>query len=132
MDMKCHEFFEEKLLHELELIKSRYTNPTQELTAQDIEKMDKIYHTLKGMRTYCAMACPEAFEEEYGESREMNQNGNSGYRGRAMNGRFVSRESANSYADGYSTGYSEAMKEMNGNGGNSGHYPMMPYAPRRW
>ena len=124
MDMSCHEFFEEKLLHELELIKSRYNNPGQELSAQDIDKMDKIYHTLKGMRTYCAMACPEAYEDY--------QNGNSGYRGRAANGRFVSRESANSYADGYSNGYSEAMKEMNGNGGNSGHYPMMPYAPRRW
>ena len=129
MDMNCHEFFEEKLLHELELIKSRYTNPTQELSAQDIEKMDKIYHALKGMKTYCAMACPE---EYYGESNTMNQNGNSEYRGRAMNGRFVSRDSANSYAEGYSNGYSEAMNQMNGNGGNSGHYPMMPYAPRRW
>ena len=43
-----------------------------------------------------------------------------GYGGRAMNGRYVSRDGG-SYADGYSRGYSEAMNQQ------SGHWPMPPY-----
>ena len=41
----------------------------------------------------------------------------SGRRGRAMNGRYVSRDGGNSYSEGFSRGYSEAMRQ-------SGHYPM--------
>ena len=97
----------------------------------DIEKLDKIYHELKCQETYCAMKEAKNYGEE---SYTNNQNGNSEYRGRAMNGRFVSRESGDDrYTEGYSRGYSEAMSQMNGNGGNSGHYPMTPYdMPRRW
>ena len=131
MDMSCHEFFEEKMLHELELLKTKYMqNPTQELSMQDIEKLDKIYHELKSQATYCAM---KEAEDYGGESYTNNQNGNSEYRGRGMNGRYVSRDSADRYTEGYSRGYSEAMNQMNGNEGNSGHYPMTPYnMPRRW
>lgn len=131
MDMSCHEFFEEKMLHELELLKTKYMqNPSQDLSMQDIEKLDKIYHELKCQETYCAMKEAKNYGEE---SFSNNQNGNSEYRGRAMNGRYVSRESADRYTEGYSQGYSEAMNQMNGNGGNSGHYPMTPYnMPRRW
>ena len=130
MDMSCHEFFEAKMLHELELLKTKYMqNPNQELSMQDIEKLEKIYHELKCQATYCAMKEAKTYEES---DSYTNQNGNSEYRGRGMNGRFVSRESANSYADGYSNGYSEAMKQMSDNVNNSGHYPMTPYMPRRW
>lgn len=56
---------------------------------------------------------------EYEDEGEMP--GMSGRRGRGMNGRFVSRDGGNSYAAGYSQGYSEAMNQQ------SGHYwPMMP------
>ena len=41
----------------------------------------------------------------------------SGRRGRAMNGRYVSRDGGNSYSEGFSRGYSEAMRQ-------SGHYPI--------
>lgn len=48
-------------------------------------------------------------------------------------GGYVSRDRG-SYDDGYNNGYSQAMREMNQNGGNSGHLPMNPYYPeqRRW
>ena len=132
MDKKCHEILEQKMCKELEMIQAKYTqNPNQEMSTQDLERVDKLYHALKSMATYSAMK--EA--ENYGEDNWNNEGikpGTSEYRGRAMNGRFVSRESANSYTEGYSNGYSEAMNQMNGNGGNSNHYPMMPYPNRRW
>lgn len=125
------------------------------MSTQDLDKLDKIYHTKKNM----FKAIEE--EEKFGEISDspiipsvsgtnQNGNGNSGYRGRAANGRYVSRAN-NSYADGYSQGYSEAISQMNSNNsysdgynrgyseamnsqqnGNSGHYPIMPYGPRRW
>ena len=101
------------------------------MSIQDLEKLDKIFHLKKDMLT---VKEKEETEEYYsngfsGENSAGNQNGNSGYRGRAMNGRFVSRSAGgNSYSDGYAQGYSEAMNQMN----NSGHH--IPYydEPRRW
>lgn len=131
MDWKCHEILEQKMCKEVEMIEAKYAqNPSAEMSMQDLEKLNKLYHTLKSQATWTAMKDAEDYMEEkdYGN----NQNGMSGRRGRAANGRYVSRESANSYADGYTQGYSEAMNQMNG---NSGHYPM-PYSdqriPRRW
>lgn len=62
----------------------------------------------------------EQILSEMGEFDEDEMPGMSGRRGRAMNGRYVSRDGGNSYAAGYSQGYSEAMGQM------SGHYPMYP------
>ena len=45
--------------------------------------------------------------------------GMSGRRGRAMNGRYISRTGGSSYADGYTHGYSEAMRQM-----SPDYYPM--------
>ena len=100
---------------------------TQSMTVQDLEKLDKLYHLKKDMLTAAAME--EAEEYSDGMSSE---GGNSGYRGRAANGQYISRESRNSqsYADGYSQGYSEAMNQMNG--GNSGHFQMYPPRYPRW
>ena len=123
MDWKCHEILEQKMCKEVEMIEAKYAqNPSAEMSMQDLDRLNKLYHTLKSQATYTAMK--EA--EEYGEENEeysRNQNGSSGRRGRAANGRYVSRESANSYADGYSQGYTEAMNRMS--------YPD-PHVPRRW
>ena len=91
----------------------------QTMSIQDLEKLDKLYHTMKSKATYEAMEEANEYANERGMSG--NQNGNSGYRGRAANGRYVSRMSGNSYSDGYERGYSEAMNHM-------------PYydEPRRW
>lgn len=123
MDKKCHELLEQKMCKELEIIQARYQqNPNQEMSIQDVDKVDKLYHALKCMETYNAMKEAEEYEE----------GGLSGRRGRAANGQYISRDmgSQRSYADGYSEGYSEAMNQMNG--GNSGHYPMMGGYPPRW
>lgn len=101
----------------------------QRMTSQNLEELDKMFHLKKGMLTCKAM------EDEY-EEEEDGFSGNSGRRGRSRTtGRYVSRDAGpgmdtQSYADGFSQGYNEAMNQMN-NGGNSGHIPMMPY-PRRW
>lgn len=89
------------------------------MTVQDLEKLDKLYHLKKSM-----LSCREMEEKE--------PEGFSGRRGRGMDGRYMSRDTEDmhqSYAEGYSRGYSEAMN-MN-RGGNSGHYPM-PYPERNW
>jgi len=125
MEAKCHEVLEQKMCKELEIIQTKYAqNPGMEMSVQDLDKVDKLYHALKSLATYKAM---KEAEEEYGEGEE----GFSGRRGRAANGRYVSRDGGASYSEGYSQGYSEAMSQMNG--GNSGHYPMMGgnmYPPR--
>lgn len=97
----------------------------QSMSSQDLERLDKMFHLKKDMLTTKAMEDAEQYEEG-------NSNGASGYRGRAMNGRFVSRDQNNSqsYSDGYAHGYSEAMEQMNH--GNSGHYPMVPNYGPRW
>ena len=119
MEMKKNEILEQKMCRELELLGQKYQNMQGEMSVQDLEKIDKLYHALKSMATYNAMK--EA--EEYGGE------GYSGRRGRnPMNGQYISRNEE-SYADGYSNGYSEAMNQMN-NG--TGHYPMMPRYPSRW
>ena len=105
--MKSHELLEQKLCKEIELIESKYQNNAGEMSIQDVEKLDKLYHTLKSMATYNAMK--EA--EDYGEGNM------SGRRGRGADGRYVS------YSDGYDRGYSEGMRQ-------SGHYP--PMYPPRW
>lgn len=112
---------------------------TNSMSVQDLDKLDKLFHVKKDMLTTKAMEEAEEYSmsEMSGNGSYANQNGggNSGYRGRAANGRFVSRESRESYTEGYNRGYSEAMNDMGqsqANNGNSGHYPMMPYGPRRW
>jgi hypothetical protein len=87
----------------------------QKLELKDYEILHHIYATLAKQATYNAM---KEAEEEYSEGEE----GFSGRRGRAANGRYVSRDGGLSYSDGYSQGYAEAMSQMNG--GNSGHYPI--------
>ena len=105
----------------------------QSLTPQDLERIDKLYHALKSKENYEAMKDADEYSnyDNYG-GMSGNQNGNSGYRGRAMNGRFVSRAENASYSNGYSQGYADAMRQSRE--GNSEHYPMMPmdYGSRRW
>ena len=90
---------------------------------QDYKRLDLLYHLKKDILACHGMEHPEEFEE-----------GSSGMRGRSpMTGRYVSRDQG-SYDNGYNNGYSQAMREMNQNGGNSGHMPMNPYYPeqRHW
>ena len=110
MEAKKHEILEYKMCKELDAIEEKLQNGA-EMSMQDLEKIDKLYHALKSKATYDAMKDAEGYEDR----------GMSGYRGRAANGRYVSRDNEN-YTDGYSQGYSEAMNQM----GHSGQYPMYP------
>lgn len=94
------------------------------MSVQDLEKIDKLAHAKKSMLTAKAMEEAEEYESEGGVSGTRMTY--SGRRGRGADGRYVSRDAGESYADGYDRGYSEAM-----NRNNSGHYPM-PYYPGRW
>ena len=123
-----HDILEQKLCREIEILEQKYQNMAGEMSVQDVDKLDKLYHTLKSKATYDARKEAEEYEEYEG--------GMSGRRGCGANGRYVSRESRASdsrasYEDGYSRGYSEAMSQMDG---NSGHYPMYPPMGRnpRW
>lgn len=130
---EMNEIIMKQLCKEIEQI-AESVRKTGQLSNQDLERLDKMYHTKKDILTAAAME----------EADEYEQHGMSGYRGRAMNGRYVSRDAMNgSYVDGYSHGYSEAMSQMTrmnsgnngneGNNGNSGHYPMGYYPPaNRW
>lgn len=104
-----HDILEQKMCKELATLEEKLANGA-DMSMADLDKIDKLYHALKSKATYDAMK----ESEEYGEG------GMSGYRGRAANGRYVSRDM--SFEDGYSRGYSEAMDQM----GNSGYHPMMP------
>ena len=96
------------------------------MTDKDLERLDKLYHTKKDMLACWGMEHPDEFD---GYSGSM---GNSGYRGRAANGRYVSRDGG-SFEEGYNSGYDKGYSNAMAQGGNSGHWPM-PYYPdqRRW
>ena len=94
-------------LNEARKLDSAYANK-DEFSESDAKKYDCIMHGLKSQLT--AEAMMEAEQYEYS-----NEGGMSGRRGRSpMTGRYVSRDGGNSYADGYSRGYSEAMMQLNG------------------
>lgn len=125
MDNKF-EVLEKSMCKELENIE-RKLEGGQEMSIQDLDKADKLVHAMKSLATYKAMK----------EAEEYEQDGFSGRRGRVADGRYVSRtgnemSSRQSYDDGYSRGYSEAMNHMNRDGVSGHYYPMPPehYAPK--
>lgn len=118
MEDKYNDILEQKMCKEIKILENKYSGGTEEMTVQDLEKLNLLYHTLKSKATYEAMK--DATEEYEAE-------GMSGRRGRSpMTGRYVSRDQGNSYADGYANGYSEAMSQNR----SSGHYPPVPYPNR--
>ena len=103
---EIHEEFKRHVCKEIEQLEEQVVN-NKNISMQELEKLDKFYHMKKSMLTADAME----------EAEEYEQPGFSGYRGRAANGRYVSRDGGNSYADGYSRGYSEAMTQQRTHGG---------------
>ena len=101
---KRYENLEETMLKELDKLNKKYGSESSELSIQDLEKADKIYHTLKSAETYYAMkeqggmGMSGRFYNSYGYEPPMSYG-----RGRDSMGRFTSRD------DGF-----------------SGHYPMYP------
>ena len=104
--MKHYENLEEAMCKELDALDKKYGGNAAEMSVQDLEKADKLYHALKSAATYHAMKDAEGWEEKDASGRMSYR------RGRDSMGRYVSRDM------GYSGEY------------GSGHYPgdwMPPY-----
>ena len=109
--MKRYENLEEAMCRELEMLNKKYGGDTKEMSPQDVEKIDILYHALKSAATYHAMKdAEEDWDEEESGARRMN-NGRSYARRRDSMGRY----SRDMYGDSYDY---------------SGHYPMYPMYPR--
>lgn len=104
---KRYENLEETMCNELEKLDKKYGGEHGEMSVQDAEKIDLLYHALKSAATYHAMKDSEGWEEK-------DASGRSYRRGRDSMGRYVSREMGPGYSGEY---------------GYSGHYPewMPPY-----
>ncbi len=115
MEVKTHEILEQRMCKELDILEDKYRNSSTEMSMQDLDKLDKLYHTLKSKAAYEAMI----------EAKEYpSMDGYSGRRGRnPVNGQYMSR-TEDAYAEGYAKGFSEAMNQN-----TSGHYPPMPTYP---
>lgn len=101
----------DKRLHkELMKLDKKFENESNEMSSQDLELIDCLFHALKSGETYYAMV--ESGEMGYSGNYG---NGNSYTRGRDNRGRYVSRDM------------------MSRDGGYSGHYPMPYYGEyERW
>lgn len=100
--MKHYEHLEETMCRELDKLDKKYAGETGELSVQDAEKIDLLYHALKSAATYHAMKDAEEWESP-------DASGRSYRRGRDGMGRFTSREMGHPDGSGYY--------------GYSGHYP---------
>lgn len=98
MDMRKDMIIKERLCKEKDAIAEKLQGG-QEMTIQDLDRLDKIYHTLKNLCKYT----------EY-EEPEYDERGFSGMRGRGPDGRYMSRDMAPEWHEGH-----------------SGHYPYPPY-----
>ena len=113
--MEHYENLEKALCRELERLNKKYGGDVSEMSQNDLESADMIYHALKSAATYHAMKDAEEEDEmDFGpDGRFSRRSGRSYARYRSpRTGRFMSRD------DGYST-----------------HYPMEyidPYWDRRY
>ena len=97
--MKRYEHLTEAMCKELDKLDRKYAGEPGEMTTQDAEKADLLYHALKSAETYHAMKDASEWEEK-------DASGRSYRRGRDAMGRYVSRDM---YPDGYSGHYPEWM-----------------------
>ncbi len=119
--MKHYENLEQAMCRELEMLDKKYGSEQGEMSAQDVEKADILYHALKSAATYHAMKDAEEWEEDDMEGsgegrmsrggRSYARDGRSYRRGRDSMGRYTSRDMGYSgrYDDGYSGHYPEWM-----------------------
>ena len=110
--MKHYENLEDAMCAELEKLDKKYGGEQAEMSVQDAEKIDLLYHALKSAATYHAMKDADGWEEKEASGRSYR-------RGRDAMGRYTSRDMG-----GYSGEYD----------GYSGHYPqwMPPYYGGRY
>jgi len=98
--MKRYENLEEAMCRELDKLNNKYTSNPGEMTTQDAEKADLLYHALKSAATYHAMKDAE-WEDKDASGRSYARRGRDGM------GRYTSRDMGPDY--GYSGHYPEWM-----------------------
>ena len=92
--MKHYEHLEEAMCKELEKLDKKYATDVPEMSVQDVERADVLYHALKSAATYHAMKDESEWDEEMeGSGRSYGRGmGRSYARGRDRMGRFTSRD----------------------------------------
>ena len=119
--MKRYENLDNALCKELERLNKKYGGDVNEMSAQDVERVDLLYHALKSAETFYAMVDAEDEESEGEGMSGRSRNSYARYRS-PRTGRYVSRD------DGWSGRY------PGGYGYSGGRYPMEyidPYWDRR-
>lgn len=106
--MKRYEHLEQAMCKELDRLDKKYQNDVPEMSVQDVEKVDVLYHALKSAETYYAMKDADEWEDEDSRSgRSYGRGGDRSYRrGRDSMGRYTSRDMD------YSGHYPEWMPPM--------------------
>ena len=124
--MDRYEHLDKAMCKELEKLDKKYTADV-EMTEQELERADMLYHALKSAETYYAMKEADEMDEEEseggysGEGRSMRRTGRSYRRG--------------SYNDGMSYARGRDMRTgryISRDDGYSGHYPMEYIDPLYW
>lgn len=109
--MKYYENLEKAMCRELEKLDKKYEQDIPEMSVQDVERADILYHALKSAETYYAMKDATDWEEDERSGRRGSDgrmySGRSYRRGRDAMGRYTSRD-----MDGYSGHYPEWMPPM--------------------
>lgn len=81
--MRHYENLEQAMCKELDRLDKKYANDLPEMSVQDVEKADVLYHALKSATTYHAMKDADEWEDKDASGR--------GYRrGRDSMGRYTS------------------------------------------
>ena len=106
--MKRYDHLEQAMCKELDKLDKKYQNDVPEMSVQDVEKIDVLYHALKSAETYYAMKDAEEWEDDDSRSgRGYGRGGDRSYRrGRDSMGRYTSRDMD------YSGHYPEWMPPM--------------------
>lgn len=102
--MKRYENLEEAMCNELEKLDKKYGGEHAEMSVQDAEKADLLYHALKSAETFYAM---KDSYDDMGSGRSYRDGRGESYarRGRDSMGRYTSRD----MGEGYSGHYPEWM-----------------------
>lgn len=121
---KHYENLEEAMCKELEMLDKKYGADSAEMTVQDVEKADKLYHALKSAATYHAMKDAEEWDEDEESGEGRSYRGGRSY-GRSYGGRSYARR-----RDSMGRYTSRGMgPDDYGDVDYSGY---MPYYPRRY
>ena len=95
--MKHYEHLEKAMCNELEKLDKKYGGDVGEMSQQDVERADVLYHALKSAATWHAMQDPEGWEDKDASERSYR-------RGRDAMGRYTSRD-MDPWMDGGHSGY---------------------------